>query len=124
MAESILPTKLLEPPYFPQSEIEDLIFQVCPQAEDHPSFFLQNFAAKLRPAVDKALMAYRQSIYLSQRAESMLPMEQWQLCEIIADNYRAAFHIAEASRTVAKAFYLFLQNMDIEEIGTYKPIYI
>lgn len=120
MARDILPIEYQKAPYFPEAEIEELIVDSWPPIVDMPSALLEGHAKQLRRAVDKTLVAYRQSIYLAQHAETLLPLEQWQISESIADNYRQAFHIAEASRTVSRAYYRFLRNMDIEETGNYE----
>lgn len=122
MATNILPIEYQTPPLFPHDEVEDLIMQAFPGIEDHPKFLLKNSTSQLQRAIDKALTAYRQSIYLAEHADTLLPLEQWQVSEMVSENYRAAFHAAEASRTVARAFHLFLQRMDIEEIGEYERI--
>lgn len=114
MATAILPDEYLVPPLVSQDELEDLIFQVDPDIEDRPDWHLKATSAQLRTAVERLLLGYRQSIYMTEHGASMLPPAQWLLSESISDNYRQAWIYAKSMRTVAPAFDLFLANMDIE----------
>jgi hypothetical protein len=117
MAVSIIPAEFNVPPVVSQDELEDLIIQVEPEIEDRP-YSLEATAAQLRAAVEKLLLAYRQSIYLAQHGASMLPAQHWLLAETIAANYRQAWAYAEAMpNVVTPALELFLSNMDIEDEG-------
>lgn len=117
MAVSIIPAEFNVPPLVSQDELEDLIIQVEPEIEDRP-YSLEATAAQLRAAVEKLLLAYRQSIYLAQHGASMLPAQHWPLAETIAANYRQAWAYAEAMPTVVTpALELFMANMDIDGDG-------
>ena len=117
MAMSIIPAEFSVPPVVSQDELEDLIIQIEPEIEDRP-YSLEATAAQLRAAVEKLLVAYRQSLYLAQHGASMLPAQHWLLAETIAANYRQAWAYAEAMPTVVTpALELFLANMDIEDEG-------
>lgn len=118
MAISILPAQYDVPPAVAQDELEDLIIQVEPAIEDRPGWWLKATAGQLRAAVEKLLLAYRQSLYLAQHGASMLPGQHWLLAETIAANYRQAWAYAEAMPTVVTpALELFVSNMDIEGEG-------
>lgn len=117
MAMSIIPAEFSVPPVVSQDELEDLIIQIEPEIEDRP-YSLEATAAQLRAAVEKLLVAYRQSLYLAQHGTSMLPAQHWLLAETIAANFRQAWAYAEAMPTVVTpALELFLANMDIEDTG-------
>lgn len=117
MAMSIIPAEFSVPPVVSQDELEDLIIQIEPEIEDRP-YSLEATAAQLRAAVEKLLVAYRQSLYLAQHGTSMLPAQHWLLAETIAANFRQAWAYAEAMPTVVTpALELFLANMDIEDEG-------
>lgn len=117
MAMSIIPAEFSVPPVVSQDELEDLIIQIEPEIEDRP-YSLEATAAQLRAAVEKLLVAYRQSLYLTQHGASMLPAQHWLLAETIAANYRQAWAYAAAMPTVVTpALELFLANMDIEGDG-------
>ncbi len=120
MAFSILPPDYKVPPMVSQNELEDLIVQVSPDIEDQPYSHLEAMAAQLRCAVENMLVAYRQSIFLSEHGATMLPAQHWQLAETIASNYRLAWNFAETRHTVTRAFDLFLENMDIEGVGSHE----
>ncbi len=118
MAMSIIPAQYDVPPVVSQDELEDLIIQVEPGIEDRPDWWLRATAAQFRAAVEKLLLAYRQSIYLAQHGASMLPAQHWLLAETIAANYRQAWAYAEAMpNVVPPALELFLANMDIDGDG-------
>lgn len=117
MAMSIIPAEFSVPPVVSQDELEDLIIQIEPEIEERP-YSLEATAAQLRAAVEKLLLAYRQSLYLTQHGASMLPAQHWLLAETIAANFRQAWAYAEAMPTVVTpALELFLANMDIEGEG-------
>lgn len=117
MAMSIIPAAYSVPPVVSQDELEELIIQIEPEIEDRP-YSLEATAAQLRAAVEKLLVAYRQSLYLAQHGASMLPAQHWLLAETIAANFRQAWAYAEAMPTVVTpALELFLANMDIEDEG-------
>ena len=87
-------------------------------------YSLEATAAQLRAAVEKLLVAYRQSIYLAQHGAAMLPAQHWLLAESIAANFRQAWAYAEAMPTVVTpALELFLANMDIEDEGNVSAQY-
>lgn len=116
MAMSIIPAEFSVPPAVSQNELEDLIIQVEPEIEDRPNWWLKATAGQLRAAVEKLLLAYRQSLYLAQHGASMLPAQHWLWAETIAANYRQAWIYAEAMPSVVTpALELFLANMDIDE---------
>lgn len=120
MANAILtfPPECQVAPVVPQDELDDLIIQIEPEIEDRPAWWLKATAGQLRAAVEKLLLAYRQSIYLSRNGSSMPPARFWLLTETISANYRQAWAYAEAMPTVvAPALELFLENMDIEGEG-------
>lgn len=124
MAMSIIPAQYDVPPVVSQDELEDLIIQIEPEIEDRPDWWLKATAGQLRAAVEKMLLAYRQSLYLAEHGASMLPAQHWLLTEMIAANYRQAWGYAEAMPTVvAPAFELFLVNMDIEDEGNVSARY-
>jgi hypothetical protein len=117
MAISIIPAEFSVPPVVSQDELEDLIIQIEPEIEERP-YSLEATAAQLRAAVEKLLLAYRQSLYLAQHGATMLPAQHWLLAETIAANYRQAWAYAAAMPTVVTpALELFLANMDIEGEG-------
>jgi len=117
MAMSIIPAEFSVPPVVSQDELEDLIIQIEPEIEDRP-YSLEATAAQLRAAVEKLLLAYRQSLYLTQHGAAMLPSQHWLLAETIAANFRQAWAYAEAMPTVVTpALELFLANMDIDGDG-------
>lgn len=123
MAMSIIPAEFSVPPVVSQDELEDLIIQIEPEIEDRP-YSLEATAAQLRAAVEKLLVAYRQSLYLAQHGASMLPAQHWLLAESIAANFRQAWAYAEAMPTVVTpALELFLANMDIEDEGNVSAQY-
>jgi hypothetical protein len=117
MANAILPEEYLVPPVVSQDELEDLIVQANPDIEDRPYWHLRASAAQLRTAVEKLLLGYRQSIFMTENGASMLPAQLWLLAETISANYRQAWIYAEAACTVTPAFELFLANMDIEMVA-------
>lgn len=117
MAIAILPEDYLVPPIVSQDELEGLIVQIKPDIEELPYWYLKATAAQLRAAVENLLLGYRQSIFMSRHVSLMLPPQQWLLSETIAANYRQAWKFAEAMPTVALAFELFLDNMDIEMVA-------
>lgn len=123
MAMSIIPAEFSVPPVVSQDELEDLIIQIEPEIEDRP-YSLEATAAQLRAAVEKLLVAYRQSLYMAQHGASMLPAQHWLLAESIAANFRQAWAYAEAMPTVVTpALELFLANMDIEGEGNVSAQY-
>lgn len=123
MAMSIIPAEFSVPPVVSQDELEDLIIQIEPEIENRP-YSLEATAAQLRAAVEKLLVAYRQSLYLAQHGASMLPAQHWLLAESIAANFRQAWAYAEAMPTVVTpALELFLANMDIEDEGNVSAQY-
>lgn len=123
MAMSIIPAEFSVPPVVSQDELEDLIIQIEPEIEDRP-YSLEATAAQLRAAVEKLLVAYRQSLYLTQHGATMLPAQHWLLAETIAANYRQAWAYAAAMPTVVTpALELFLANMDIEDDGNVSAQY-
>jgi hypothetical protein len=119
MATNILPPDYQVSPIVSQDELEDLIVQVAPNIEEQPYSHMEAMTAQLRSAVEKLLVAYRQSIFLSEHGTTMLPAQHWQLAETIAANYRLAWKFAGTGRTVTRAFDLFLANMDIEGVGSH-----
>lgn len=126
MANAILtfPPEYQVAPVVSQDELDDLIIQVEPEIEDRPEWWLKATSGQLRAAVEKLLLAYRQSLYLAQHGASMLPAQHWLLAETIAANYRQAWAYAEAMPTVVTpALELFLANMDIEDEGNARARY-
>ena len=116
MAINIVTPDYQVAPLVSQYELEDLIVQADPDIEERP---MEAMTAQLRSAVEKLLIAYRQSIFMSEHGATMLPAQHWQLAEMIAANYRQAWVFAETARTVTRAFNLFLENMDIEGVGSH-----
>ncbi|GEM_PF-2887199 len=114
MAMAILPAEYQIPPEVSDPLLEDLIVSVDPGIEDLPDGALRATTAQLRAAVEKMLLGYLQSIFLTKNGASMLPAQHWSIAETIAANYRQAWAHAGVMPTVRQAFELFMANMDIE----------